>query len=116
MRYLVIPGLLLLTACASTPPQPSPEVLFADPPHLWSGHKALDQSPEACARKGVEILEALSFVGVVRNGSYVYGNLLANRAAIKCVKNGDHTFVYAAVAGPEKKQVEKLRNEIVWRL
>jgi hypothetical protein len=64
----------------------------------------------------MKILEALSFIGVVRSGNYVYGNLLANRAAIKCVSTGSGTFVYAAVAGPEVKQVEGLRNEIVWRL
>lgn len=95
--------------------EPENAILSA-PPHLWSGHKVVSHSPEECASQGVKILEALSFIGVVRNGSYVYGNLLANRAAIKCVGNGDGTFVYAAVAGPEVRQVERLRNEIVWRL
>lgn len=116
MKYLSILGLIVLTGCASTPPKPSPDVYFASPPHLWSGQKIVGHSPESCAKKGVEILETLSFTGVVKNGSYVYGNFLANRAAIKCVPNGNETFVYAAVAGPEKKQVERLRNEIVWRL
>jgi hypothetical protein len=95
----------------------SPESILSSPPNLWSGHKAVSYSPGECASRGVEILEALSFIGIVRNGSYVYGNLMANRAAIKCVSNGDDgTFVYAAVAGPEVRQVERLRNEIVWRL
>lgn len=96
--------------------RPSPETLISDPPHLWSGQKIIDQSPELCATNGVKILKSLSFVSVVKNGSYVYGNLMANRAAIKCVPNGESTFVYAAVAGPDVKQVERLRNEIVWRL
>lgn len=116
MKYLSILSLVVLAGCASTPPAPSQDVHFLPPPHLWSGQKVLGQSPESCANKGVKILETLSFTSVVKNGSYVYGNFLANRAAIKCVPNGDKTFVYTAVAGPEVKQVERLRNEIVWRL
>lgn len=119
MEYLPILCLVALAGCSSTPPRPASETsetVFLDPPHLWSGQKIVKQTPESCANNGVKILESLSFVGVVKNGSYVYGNLLANRAAIKCVPNGQDTFVYAAVAGPEKKQVERLRNEIVWRL
>ena len=96
--------------------EPSPEAILTSPPNLWSGHKAVSYSPDECASRGVKILEALSFIGVVRSGNYVYGNLLANRAAIKCVSHGNGTFVYAAVAGPEVRQVERLRNEIVWRL
>lgn len=119
MKYLPILCLVALAGCSSTPPRPASETsetVFLEPPHLWSGQKIVKQTPESCANNGLKILESLSFVGVVKNGSYVYGNLLANRAAIKCVPNGQDTFVYAAVAGPEKKQVERLRNEIVWRL
>ncbi|QJD59219.1 hypothetical protein HG264_10030 [Pseudomonas sp. gcc21] len=116
MKYLIMLPLLVLVGCAAAPEAPVPEAVFSDPPHLWSGQKMIDHSPEVCARKGVEILESLLFVGVVKNGSYVYGTLLTNRAAIKCIANGPTTFVYAAVAGPDVKQVERLRNEIVWRL
>lgn len=116
MKFVLVLILILLTGCASRTPDPSPNAIFGKPPHLWSGQKMLTQSPEACARKGVEILKSLSFIGVVKNGNYVYGTLLANRAAVKCIPNGDGTFVYAAVAGPDVKQVERLRNEIVWRL
>ncbi|QIB49714.1 hypothetical protein [Pseudomonas sp. OIL-1] len=116
MKYLIILPFLVLVGCAFTPEAPSPEAVFSDPPHLWSGQKVIVQSPEACARKGVAILESLLFVGVVKNGSYVYGTFMTNRAAIKCIPNGETTFVYAAVAGPDVKQVERLRNEVVWRL
>lgn len=133
MKYLSLLFIAaFLAGCASTPseppellepppppPPPAPvnaEVLFAPPPYLWSSQKMLEQSPDTCANKAVETLKALSFISVVKNGSYVYGTLLANRAAIKCVPNGDGTFVYTAVAGPDVKQVERLRNEIFWRL
>lgn len=116
MKYLPLLLLVTLVGCSSNPPLSSPEALFSEPPHLWSGQKVIDQTTESCADKGVKILKALSFVSVVKNGSYVYGTLMANRAAIKCVPNGQDTFVYAAVAGTDVKQVERLRNEIVWRL
>lgn len=123
MKYLSILMLAILTGCVVLPaeqptpePQPSADTIFSPPPQLWSSQKMLSQSPEACASEAVEILKALQFVSVAKNGTYVYGNLLSNRAAIKCVPNGEGTFVYTAVAGPEKKQVERLRNEIFWRL
>lgn len=116
MKYLTIFGLIVLTGCVSTPPEPSQDLHFSSPPHLWSGQKIIGYPPESCAKKAVGILEVLSFTSVVRNGNYVYGNFSGNRAAIKCVPNGDETFAYAAVAGPEKEEVEHLRNEIVWRL
>jgi hypothetical protein len=116
MKYLTFLFLVALVGCSSNPPQPTPSTLFSQPPHLWSGQKVVGQTPEFCAANGVKILRSLSFVSVVQNGSYVYGTLMANRAAIKCVPNGEETFVYAAVAGPDVEQVERLRNEIVWRL
>jgi len=116
MKYLPILLLVALVGCSSNPPQSTSESVFSEPPHLWSGQKVVDQTPGSCAANGVKILKALSFVSIVKNGSYVYGTLMANRAAIKCVPNGKETFVYAAVAGADKKQVERLRNEIVWRL
>lgn len=123
MKYVSLLILAILTGCASVPAekpipeiQPSPTALFAPPPQLWSAQKILSKSPEACADESVEILKALQFISVAKNGTYVYGNLLSNRAAIKCIPNGEGTFVYTAVAGPEKEQVERLRNEIFWRL
>ncbi|MBU1620988.1 MAG: hypothetical protein KJ556_12020 [Gammaproteobacteria bacterium] len=85
-------------------------------PHIWSDHKMLKIPAEACADKGTEILESLGFIEIVKNGSYVYGNYSNNRAVIKCTSVGASTFVYAAVAGPKVKVVERLRNEIVWQL
>lgn len=123
MKYISLLLLAILTGCASGPAeksmsevQPSPAALFAPPPQLWSAQKMLSGSPEACADEALEILKALQFISVAKNGTYVYGNLMSNRAAIKCIPNGEGTFVYTVVAGPEKKQVERLRNEIFWRL
>lgn len=85
-------------------------------PQLWSHHKVVKESPALCAVKGVSILNSLGFKSVVKNGNYVYGNFSNNRAAIKCVTVDKQTFVYAAVAGADVKTVEKLRNEIAWKL
>lgn len=85
-------------------------------PQLWSHHKILKESPELCAVKGVTILNSLGFKSVVKNGHYVYGNFNNNRAAFKCVEVNQQTFVYLAVAGADVKIVEKLRNEIAWKL
>ncbi|WP_217693834.1 hypothetical protein [Thalassotalea sp. PP2-459] len=85
-------------------------------PQLWSHHKLLKETPELCAVKGVSILSSLGFKSIVKNGNYVYGNFSSNRAAIKCVSVNKQTFVYTAVAGADVKLVEKLRNEIAWKL
>jgi hypothetical protein len=85
-------------------------------PQLWSHHILLEESPALCADKGVSILNSLGFKSVVKNGNYAYGNFTNNRAAIKCVSVNNKTFVYTAVAGSDVKLVEKLRNEIAWKL
>jgi len=85
-------------------------------PQVWSDHKILNISEEICAQKGVDILTALGFERIVMSGSYVYGNYINNRAAIKCTRVENKTFVYAVVAGPKVKIVERLRNEIIWKL
>ncbi len=85
-------------------------------PQLWSDHKILTESPEQCALKGVDILSTLGFSNIVQNEHFVYGNKDSNRAVIKCVAMTSDTFVYTAVAGSDVKQVEQLRNEIVWKL
>ncbi|MDV2077428.1 hypothetical protein [Marinobacter xestospongiae] len=89
-------------------------------PHLWSDHKFVAGTAEQCARRGEDSLRLLGFDHVVRNGTFVYGNFFGefsgNRAAVKCVAMADRTFAYTMVAGPRVKLVERLRNEIVWRL
>lgn len=83
------------------------------PPQVWSGQKQFNFSAEVCAIKAEQILAALNFQKIVKNGSYVYGNLNANRAAVKCIAQGSQTFMYAIVAGADVKQVEQLRNKVV---
>lgn len=85
------------------------------PPHLWSDHKQLTISVQACAQKATSVLSSLGFSSVVRNGNFSYGNLRDNRAAVKCIENQGGSFVYFAVAGSNKESVEKLRNEIAWK-
>lgn len=82
------------------------------PPQLWSHHKQMKISAEACSAKGHRALKVLGFASVVKNGNYVYGNYLGNRAAVKCASLDKGSFLYLAVAGPDKDIVEKLRNEI----
>jgi hypothetical protein len=85
-------------------------------PQIWSDHKILNISEEVCAKKGVDILTTLGFKHIVKNGTYVYGNYINNRSAIKCTRLNDQTFVFVVVAGPVVTIVERLRNEIVWKL
>ena len=69
-----------------------------------------------CALKGLSALKSLGFTSVVQNKNFVYGNFHDNRAAVKCVPKGDASFVYLAVAGPDKAIVERLRNELSWKI
>ncbi len=122
MRLLALIVLsLLASGCASnTAVQEPVEVVTVQkefPPQLWSDHKELGISTEACAEKGMQILNSLGFTQVVksRHGEYLYGNYSNNRAAIKCITVKGQTLVYAIVAGPKKAVVEKLRNEIMWQ-
>ncbi|PKF55638.1 hypothetical protein CW748_12325 [Alteromonadales bacterium alter-6D02] len=85
-------------------------------PQLWSDHKVVNESPDLCAIKGVSILKSLGFKLVTKNHTYVYGNFSNNRAVIKCTPVNQQTFVYTAVAGEDVKLIERLRNEIMWKL
>lgn len=126
IKYLTLAFIITLSGCASNPEKaPEPKVITKTKlvtikteytPQLWSHHKLLKETPELCAVKGVSILNSLGFKSVVKNGNYVYGNFSNNRATIKCVKFNKQTFVYTAVAGADVKVVEKLRNEISWKL
>lgn len=93
-----------------------PQVENASPPQLWSDHKQLNISLGTCALKAYSALKSLGFSSVVQNGNFSYGNFHSSRAAIKCVANNNGSFVYVAVAGSEKEIVEKLRNELIWKM
>ncbi len=101
---------------------PDEAIVFADAdqdnsvPQLWSHHKLLEISADECSSNAQSILDTLGFKSVVKNELYVYGNLKGNRATIKCVAIANNSFVYTAVAGANVKLVEKLRNEISWKL
>ena len=83
-------------------------------PQVWSDHKLLSITTEQCAEKAVDILVTLDFKQTIIKDTNVYGNYLNNRAAIKCTDVNGQTLVYAIVAGPKVKLVERLRNEIIW--
>lgn len=124
MKLIVVGFLMLLGGCASNTARVADQEKEIEvrtiqkefTPHIWSDHKILKISTNTCAEKGVEILESLGFIQIIKNVDYVYGNHSNNRAVIKCTSVGEHTFVYAVVAGPKVKVVENLRNEIMWQL
>lgn len=97
---------VLTTACATSRPVPQ----------LWSDHKALPVPVDVCAERAYNVLTGLGYSSVVKNGNYSYGNLAGNRAAVKCVENSGSSFVYFAVAGPERDKVEELRNAIARKM
>lgn len=108
--------LITLGGCAAPGVQDAPtERRQSDPPQLWSDHKSLDVPVGSCAERAFNVLTALGFSGVVRNGNYSYGNLDESRAAVKCVEMPKGSFVYFAVASPKKEKAEELRNRIAWK-
>lgn len=98
-----------LAACNGSTPEPPP-------PQLWSHHKALEVSAEVCAQTARTALTALGFKDLASKDNFTYGNHGSNRAAIKCVAIETGSFVYFAVAGPDKGVVENFRNEISRKL
>lgn len=82
------------------------------PPELWSHHKLLNIPVGVCADRGFNVLNALGYSNVVKNGDFSYGNFDGNRAAVKCIETTGGSFVYFAVAGSQRETVERLRNEI----
>lgn len=115
MKKLMACMLVALTGCVNVNTQPEPVAteVAPEPPQLWSDHLWLEIPVQACAKQGLRSLQSLGYNQTVRNGNYSYGNFAANRAAVKCVENGTGSLVYLMVAGPDRKTVEKLRNELV---
>jgi hypothetical protein len=81
-------------------------------PELWSDHKLLKVPVDVCGERAFNVLTALAYENVVRNGNYSYGDFKGNRAAVKCVETAEGSFLYFAVAGPRKETVEQLRNQL----
>ena len=98
-----------LSACNPSTSKPAPL-------QLWSDHKSLAVSPEVCSEKARAAVGALGFTEIVKKDNFTYANHGPNRAAVKCISMQGGSFVYFAVAGPDKASVEKLRNEIAWKL
>lgn len=116
MKNSFIVGIFSLLAGCTSVQKETLDLPTAKPPQLWSHHKVLDIHVGACALKGLSALKSLGFTQVVKNENYIYGNFHNNRVAVKCVSRGAASFVYLAVAGPNKEIVEKLRNEVAWKM
>lgn len=103
----------MISGCASSGVQNgAAERPESSPPELWSHHKALDVPVAVCGEKAFNVLTALGFSSVVRNGDYSYGNFDDSRAAVKCVEMPRGSFVYFAVASPKKERAQELRDRI----
>jgi hypothetical protein len=85
-------------------------------PQLWSDHKLLKMPVGVCADRAFNVLNALGYSQVVKNGNFSYGNLNESRAAVKCVENAEGSLVYFAVAGSQRDTVEQLRNQIAQKM
>lgn len=82
------------------------------PPQIWSHHKLLEIEAGVCAKVARQAVMDLGFAEVSTRDNYTYAHRGPNRAAIKCVSLDRGTFMYLAVAGPDWKSVEKLRNDL----
>lgn len=113
----VLGALIALTRVLTQLPSPERKAgVPGGPPQLWSDHRDLKVSASECANQGVEALNSLGYANVVQRGTYAYGSLGRNRAAVHCVERSGGSFVYLSVAGPRPREVEKLRNEIAWKM
>jgi len=126
MKVYTFAILLTVTGCSSTqavkekPASKEVAMIKEDKiPQLWTGQKELAESIEACAIKAESILSSLGFSKITKSvyesQTYIYGNFVSNRAGLHCTSVGGKTFVYGAVAGPDVKTVETLRNNIFWK-
>lgn len=112
----VVLALAMTSGCAASRVQDgAAERRESTPLQLWSDHKSLEVPVGVCGEKAFNVLTALGFSGVVRNGNYSYGNLDESRAAVKCVEMPKGSFVYFAVASSKKETAEELRNRIAWK-
>jgi hypothetical protein len=105
----------LLGGCAASGTQDDTQANSVIPLQLWSDHKALEVPVAVCGEKGFNVLTALGYSNVVRNGNFSYGHIGENRAAVKCVEMPKGSFVYFAVASRDKETAENLRNAIAWQ-
>ena len=100
---------VVLSGCNASSSKPTPL-------QLWSDHKSLSVSAEVCSERARAAVGALGFTEIVKKDNFTYANHGPNRAAVKCISMQGGSFVYFAVAGPDKASVEKLRNQISWKL
>jgi hypothetical protein len=100
---------VVLSACNASTSKPTSL-------QLWSDHKSLAVSAEVCSERARAAVGALGFTEIVKNDNFTYANHGSSRAAVKCISMQGGSFVYFAVAGPDKASVEKLRNQISWKL
>lgn len=107
---------VLFAGCAASGARDQAEPKQNAPLELWSHHKWLEVPVAACGEKGFNVLKALGFSNVVRNGDYSYGNYQGSRAAVKCVEMPKGSFVYFAVASASRDAAEQLRNRISAKL
>ena len=126
MKVYTFAILLAVTGCSSTqvatekPASKEASMIKEDKiPQLWTGQKELTESIEFCAFKAESILSSLGFSKITKSvyesQTYIYANFVNNRAGLHCTSVGGKTFVYGAVAGPDVKTVETLRNNIFWK-
>lgn len=126
MKYYAFAILFIVSGCSNTstlPEKPqgaSVAVIKENPaPQLWTFQKKITGSIEICAVKAESILKLQGFSNITKSvydeHTYFYANFVNNRAGIHCTSVGGKIFVYGAVAGPDVKTVEALRNNISWK-
>lgn len=126
MKYYAFAILFIVSGCSNTstlsknPERSSAVVIKEIPtPQLWTFQKEITGTVEICATKAESILKLQGFSNITKSvydkHTYFYANFVNNRAGIHCTSVGGKIFVYGAVAGPDVKTVEALRNNISWK-
>ena len=83
------------------------------PPALWSWHKDLNKSVEACRIQSTFKVKDMGAKNVVVKDYGVFSTFRNNRISTKCVKRGEGSRLWVMVAGYNNDVVELIRNRLI---
>ncbi len=82
-------------------------------PQLWTDIRIAQLTPDQCLTLGKEALKGISPNSIQVNGQYLYSHVEGSRLVVKCIPQDEKSLLFVGVAGENRNQVEKLRNQLV---